>query len=64
MHPVYDRVASTLRITSSAGLVAAGSRVFVGPPLLARCPSAGFLFTRSVAAVHAQALPVLSLVRL
>src|SRR5690242_1574080 len=53
-----------LGITLAAGLLVPGSMVWVGPPLLARAPRSGFLFTRSVAAVKAQAVPVVSLVRL
>ena len=64
MHPVYDRVASTLRITSSAGLVAAGQQGLRRAAVAGKVPERRFLFTRSVAAVHAQALPVLSLVKL
>src|SRR5215472_1692319 len=53
-----------LGIALATGLLVLGSMVWVGPPLLARCPRSGFLFTRSVAAVKAQAVPVVSLVRL
>src|SRR5215471_5751195 len=53
-----------LGITLAAGLLVPGSIVCVGPPLLAREPRSGFLFTRSVAAVKPQAVPFASLVRL
>src|SRR5487761_1293561 len=60
--PAKGRVG--LGITLAAGLVAPGSRVCVGPPLPPRGPRSGFWFTRSVAAVNLQPVPVLSLVRL
>src|SRR5215467_13058330 len=53
-----------LGITLAAGLLVLGSMVWVGPPLLARCPRSGFLFTRSLTALKAQAVPVGSSVRL
>src|SRR5215472_8133252 len=55
---VMPRRVVVLGITLAAGLLVAGSMVWVGPPLLARAPSSGFLFTRSVAALKAQAAPV------
>src|SRR5215469_6780218 len=51
-----------LGITLAAGLLVAGSMVWVRPPLLARCPRSGFLSTRSLGALKLQAVPFWSLV--
>src|SRR5215469_18858093 len=61
---VTPRRVVPLGITLAAGLLVPGSMVWVGPPLLARRPRSGFLPTRSVTALKAQAVPVGSSVRL